>query len=49
MILVTICTTERSFSTPKGIKIYLRATITIKPDEVVDMYANKHFGRILPL
>jgi len=58
-IPVTICTSERSFSSLKRIKTYLRSTmgenrlnglalinihpeINIEPEEVVDVYANKH-------
>lgn len=62
-ILVTTCTSERSFSSLKRIKTYLRSTmgenrlnglaflnihpeIIIKPEEVVDTYANKHPRRL---
>jgi len=58
-IPVTTCTSERSFSSLKRIKTYLRSTmgenrlnglallnihpeIIINPEEVVDIYANKH-------
>lgn len=42
MILATICTSGKSFSSLKEIKTYLGATINIKPEEVVDMFTNKY-------
>jgi len=62
-IPVTTCTSEKSFSSLKRIKTYLRSTmgenrlnglallnihpeIIIEPEEVVDVYVNKHPRRL---